>query len=167
MSSGDPAGGLAPPPMLLPDNPTSPGNGTAAPPLTDSPPAPGTLLAPPPSGANGSFTAVPPPPSPSVSSNNQVRMALLIGIGIGGLIMLVCVGIFVFWYKRRKRALGSYGFAHASEQGPKGEIFIIVLVKDWIFRFCNCSCAPPWHLTICCTRMYAGINSLLSCRSFH
>ncbi|XP_031099711.1 proline-rich receptor-like protein kinase PERK15 [Ipomoea triloba] len=108
MSSDDPAGGQAPPPMLLPDNPISPGNATAAPPLTDSPPAP----PPPPPGANGSFTAIPPP---SISSNNQVRMALLIGIGIGGLIMLVCVGIFVFWYKRRKRALGLYG----SEQGPK------------------------------------------------
>ncbi|XP_019192861.1 PREDICTED: proline-rich receptor-like protein kinase PERK15 [Ipomoea nil] len=115
MSSDDPAGVLAPPPMLLPDNPTSPGNATAAPPLTDSPPAPGTLLSPPP-GANGSFKAVPPP---SISSNNQVRVALLIGIGIGGLIMLVCVGIFVFWYKRRKRAHGLYGFANASEQGPK------------------------------------------------
>lgn len=135
MSSDDPAGGLAPPPMLLPDNPISPGNATAAPPLTDSPPAP----PPPPPGANGSFTAVPPP---SISSNNQVRMALLIGIGIGGLIMLVCVGIFVFWYKRRKRALGLYG----PEQGPKGEIFIIILVKDWIFRFSKCSYAPPYYL---------------------
>nr|GMC74880.1 proline-rich receptor-like protein kinase PERK15 [Ipomoea batatas] len=82
MSSDDPAGGQAPPPMLLPDNP--------------------------------------------------VRMALLIGIGIGGLIMLVCVGIFVFWYKRRKRALGLYG----PEQGHKGlQRYLLMLVSFLDYPF--------------------------------
>ncbi|XP_051147654.1 proline-rich receptor-like protein kinase PERK1 [Andrographis paniculata] len=70
------------------------------------------------------------PPSPlgkasSQSSNRTTLIALGVGIGIGGLVVLVCVGIFVLWYKRRKRKrFSDGGFAHAQEhkedpfQGP-------------------------------------------------
>ncbi|CAI9766101.1 unnamed protein product [Fraxinus pennsylvanica] len=103
-----------PPPPLpsLPDNatnPTTPVNSTNA----TTAPLPGNLtpgVAPPP--------PIPPPP-PGSSNRNTTLLALGVGIGIGGAIVLVCVGIFVLWYKRRNRRLGLNDFAYAPEQGPK------------------------------------------------
>ncbi|XP_073143459.1 proline-rich receptor-like protein kinase PERK15 [Henckelia pumila] len=62
--------------------------------------------------AAGAVAATPRP------TNGTTLVALGVGIGIGGAIVLVCVGIFVIWYRRRKRRRGLNGFACAS-QGPK------------------------------------------------
>ncbi|CAA2982139.1 proline-rich receptor kinase PERK15 [Olea europaea subsp. europaea] len=97
------------------------------PPATPSPPLP-SLPADnatnPTTPVNSTTTAPPvnltPEAAPPGSSNrNTTLLALCVGIGIGGAIVLVCVGIFVLWYKRRKRRLGLNNFAYASEQGPK------------------------------------------------
>ncbi|XP_047332843.1 proline-rich receptor-like protein kinase PERK15 [Impatiens glandulifera] len=53
----------------------------------------------------------PPPPPPPPSSANPLLIALGVGIGIGGLFVLLAVGIFVLFYKRRKkrrRALSAF-----------------------------------------------------------
>ncbi|RAL41744.1 hypothetical protein DM860_008926 [Cuscuta australis] len=119
MSSDDLAGGFSPPPLLSPDGSTS--NSTSAAPLsTRSPPAVETGLL----------------PSPASNNNNQVRTALLVGIGIGGVFMLVCVGIIVFWYKRRKRALGldghNYGKGSKAPSKPSLQTGIVsALQSQW------------------------------------
>ncbi|PIM97420.1 Serine/threonine protein kinase [Handroanthus impetiginosus] len=113
---------------------SSPPPGAAPSPISPSPPAPPppvVLLLPPPPPENG-----PSPPEngtppavavpPTGSSNNPTLVALGVGIGIGGAIVLVCVGIFVIWYKRRKRRrLGKEGFAYGPPypQGPKDDSF--------------------------------------------
>lgn len=81
--------------------------------LTISPPSP-----PKPESAvsAGAVVASPHP------TNGTTLVALGVGIGIGGAIVLVCVGIFVIWYKRRRRRHGLNGFAYAS-QGPKDDSF--------------------------------------------
>lgn len=88
------------------------------------PPAPVVLLSPAPAAGNGSVLG--PFPPGSGSSNKSTLVALGVGIGIGGAIVLVCVGIFVLWYKRRKRRLGLDGVSHAPLHGPKGEKIFIV-----------------------------------------
>ncbi|CAH9132298.1 unnamed protein product [Cuscuta epithymum] len=103
-SSDDPAGGFSPPPMLLPGGSTSPGNATLAPPATNSSPSSGSQ-----------------PASPQASDSNQVRTALCIGIGIGGVFMLICVGIFVFWYKTRKRCRESHYNEKGLKASPSGQ----------------------------------------------
>ncbi|XP_048140672.1 proline-rich receptor-like protein kinase PERK1 isoform X1 [Rhodamnia argentea] len=89
--------------------------------------------APAPAATNGSATSAtnstsplpPPPPSaPAPAPPNGglppgTLAALIAGIGIGGLIVLVGVGIFVVFYRKRKRRrleLGSY-----PAQGPKDD----------------------------------------------
>ncbi|KAL0415230.1 UNVERIFIED_CONTAM: Proline-rich receptor-like protein kinase PERK1 [Sesamum latifolium] len=92
--------------------------GPISPPAPPGPPSPAVLLFPPPLSENGTppGVAIPPPGS----SNRTTLLALGVGIGIGGAIVLVCVGIFVIWYKRRKRKLlGMAGFAYAPPQ-PQG-----------------------------------------------
>lgn len=122
MSSGLPGVPLGPTlPFSPADNattPPSPVNSSTTPPSTDvaSPPSPATLVIPPPSSVNGSSTPA------KGSSNNTTLVALGVGIGIGGALVLICVAIFVLWYKRRKRRLGLDGFDHAS-QGPKDNLF--------------------------------------------
>ncbi|KAL2243339.1 proline-rich receptor-like protein kinase PERK1 isoform X1 [Sesamum indicum] len=98
--------------------------GPISPPAPPGPPSPAVLLFPPPLPENGTppGVAIPPPGS----SNRTTLLALGVGIGIGGAIVLVCVGIFVIWYKRRKRKLlGMAGFAYAppQPQGPKDDPF--------------------------------------------
>ncbi|CDO98035.1 unnamed protein product [Coffea canephora] len=108
-----PAGGAAPPASSFP-----PGNDTTTP----SPPVGGTTNATGPSSAlnspsspgNGNAALNPPAP-PGQGSNRTTLVALGVGIGIGGAIVLVCVGIFLIWYKRRKRR-------HPPD--PKGDSFI-------------------------------------------
>ncbi|XP_030464653.1 proline-rich receptor-like protein kinase PERK1 isoform X2 [Syzygium oleosum] len=102
--------------------------------MSSSPPASA------PAAANGSFTPPPPPastvpstgtsppplpppaptlPAPSNGLPPGAMAALIVGIGIGGLIVLIGVGIFVIFYRRRKRGrleLGSY-----PAQGPKDD----------------------------------------------
>lgn len=89
----------------------------AAPPLsfTISPPSPPK----PESGIPVSAGAVVASPRPT---DGTTLVALGVGIGIGGAIVLVCVGIFVIWYRRRRRRNGLNGFAYAS-QGPKDDSF--------------------------------------------
>ncbi|KAL0354677.1 UNVERIFIED_CONTAM: Proline-rich receptor-like protein kinase PERK1 [Sesamum radiatum] len=106
----------SPPPEAAP--------GPISPPAPPGPPSPAVLLFPPPLSENGTppGVAIPPPGS----SNRTTLLALGVGIGIGGAIVLVCVGIFVIWYKRRKRKLlGMAGFAYAppQPQGPKDDPF--------------------------------------------
>lgn len=57
--------------------------------------------------------------------------------------MLVCVGIFVIWYKKRKRkgkSLGMDGFGYAPSQGLKGIIYAFLYVNIFFilcwFVFC-------------------------------
>nr|XP_018629339.1 proline-rich receptor-like protein kinase PERK15 isoform X2 [Nicotiana tomentosiformis] len=100
----------APPPPVDPSI-TPPATGVA------SPPSPATLIIPPPTSGNGtSRTGAP-------SSNSTTLVALGVGIGIGGALVLICVGIFALWYKRRKKRLGLDGFGHAPSQGPKDNCF--------------------------------------------
>ncbi|XP_022852092.1 proline-rich receptor-like protein kinase PERK1 [Olea europaea var. sylvestris] len=115
------------------------------PPATPSPPLP-SLPADnatnPTTPVNSTTTAPPvnltPEAAPPGSSNrNTTLLALCVGIGIGGAIVLVCVGIFVLWYKRRKRRLGLNNFAYASEQGPKGP-----RVKDTSIQDCTSNPSP-------------------------
>ncbi|KAL3840889.1 hypothetical protein ACJIZ3_025480 [Penstemon smallii] len=93
-----------PPPGVAP-GPTTP----------PSPPSSVVFLLPPPPPEHG--TPLPAPPT-----SNSSLLALGVGIGIGGAFVLVCVGIFVIWYKRRekRRRLGSDGLiVYAPPQGPK------------------------------------------------
>ncbi|CAN4088991.1 unnamed protein product [Withania somnifera] len=117
MSSGLPGVPLGPtlpfPPVdnaTTPPSPVNP-NTTIPPPSTDvaSQPSPATSIIPPPSTTKG-------------SSNNTTLVALGVGIGIGGALVLICVGIFALWYKRRKKRLGLDGFSHDSH-GPKDNLF--------------------------------------------
>ncbi|KAG8379957.1 hypothetical protein BUALT_Bualt07G0143600 [Buddleja alternifolia] len=98
-------------------------SGPTTPPSPPSPPSPAVLLLPPslPRNETPAAGATPPalPPPPPPSTNNTTLVALGVGIGIGGAIVLVCVGIFVIWYKRRKRKQRD-GFAYAPPQGHKG-----------------------------------------------
>ncbi|CAK9161486.1 unnamed protein product [Ilex paraguariensis] len=71
----------------------------------------------PPAG-NGSSTPTSSPPAPSSDSR---YVALGVGVGIGGALVLVCVGIFVIWYKRRKRRLALAGSLLITQQGPKDD----------------------------------------------
>lgn len=95
------AGGAAPPVSLFP-----PGDGTSTPPPpvdgTTNATGPSSSLNSPPSPGNGDASLNPPAP-PRQGSNSTTLVALGVGIGIGGAIVLVFVGIFVIWYKRRKR----------------------------------------------------------------
>ncbi|KAL7140190.1 hypothetical protein ABFS83_09G105200 [Erythranthe nasuta] len=103
--------------------PPGPAPGPTSPPSPFVPPAPVVLLLPPPPPPPENVTspaavATPPPGS----SNRTTLVALGVGIGIGGAVVLVCVGIFVFWYRRKKMsALLGDGFASAphQSQGPK------------------------------------------------
>ncbi|KAL2928517.1 Proline-rich receptor-like protein kinase PERK1 [Bienertia sinuspersici] len=95
-----------PPPEVTPLIPAD--NATMATP----PPPNGEAAAVPPSGENGT---VPPPnvgelpltPStpPSSGMSKDTLTALVVGIGLGGLIVLIAVGIYVFFYKRNKRKM--------------------------------------------------------------
>ncbi|KAL2555111.1 proline-rich receptor-like protein kinase PERK15 [Forsythia ovata] len=110
---------LQPSPPLPPlpaDNATNPTPSVNTTNTTSGPPSPAVLLFPPPTSGNLTPEAAPPP---GPSNRNTTLLALGVGIGIGGTIVLVCVGIFVIWYKRRKRRLGLNGFAYAPEHGPK------------------------------------------------
>ncbi|KAI6671900.1 hypothetical protein NL676_006785 [Syzygium grande] len=97
-------GSFTPPP---PPASTVPSTGAAAAPSTNS-------TSPPP--------PTPPAASPPATPNGLPKgtmAALIVGIGIGGLIVLIGVGIFVIFYRRRKRGrleLGSY-----PAQGPKDD----------------------------------------------
>lgn len=124
MSSGLPGVPLGPPLPFPPAGnatpPASPVNPSTAPPSPDvaRQPSPATLIIPPPSSVNGSSTP------PNGSANKTTIVALGVGIGIGGALVLICVGIFTLWYKRRKRRLGLNGFGHApSSQDPKDNLF--------------------------------------------
>lgn len=127
MSSPTPLfGGASGPTSTVPPPDNS---STSSPPVNDTitvgqpPPSPGVLLLPPPPGGNERVFSSPPP---SGSSNKTTLVALGVGIGIGGAIVLFCVGIFVLWYKRRKRRLGLNGFSYAPPpHGPKSEILKI------------------------------------------
>lgn len=84
------------------------------------PPSPVELVLPPPPPENTTQTAAAPPPvtvSPQRAvSSSTTLVALGVGIGIGGTIVLVCLGIFVIWYTRRKgKRLGMDGFGYASQ----------------------------------------------------
>uniref|UniRef100_A0A5B7BX59 non-specific serine/threonine protein kinase n=1 Tax=Davidia involucrata TaxID=16924 RepID=A0A5B7BX59_DAVIN len=112
----------SPPPGASPV-PTSP----PAPVATTTPPAPAAtespaslVTSPPPPVRNGSLPPILPPPR---SPNNTTLIALGVGVGIGGTIVLIAVGIFVCWYKRRKRSLGLAGSYVIPPQGPKDEPF--------------------------------------------
>ncbi|KAJ8553334.1 hypothetical protein K7X08_024012 [Anisodus acutangulus] len=96
-------------PLVPAHNATNP----PAPPSPDvaSQRSPATSIIPPPSSGNGSNT------TGHGSSNNTTLVALGVGIGIGGALVLICVGIFALWYKKRKRRLGLDGF------GPKDNLF--------------------------------------------
>lgn len=104
---------------------------SSSPPPAPAPAAPGgsnttSPLPPPPPAATTNSTSPPPPPPPAatgpVPPNGLPPGALaglIVGIGIGGLIVLVGVGIFVIFYRRRKRRrleLGNYPI-----QGPKDD----------------------------------------------
>ncbi|KAG6425918.1 hypothetical protein SASPL_110127 [Salvia splendens] len=87
---------------------------TSSPP-PPGPPSPAELLLPPPPSGNVTPPAITPPPA--ASSNRATLVALGVGIGIGGSIVLVFVGIFVIWYKRRRRKrFGEDGFGHGRSQ---------------------------------------------------
>ncbi|GFP99917.1 proline-rich receptor-like protein kinase perk1 [Phtheirospermum japonicum] len=114
------------PPLGVSPSPTSP----PSPPL--DPPSPVVLLFPPhtPENVTPPAPEVTPPPaavkSPPGSSSSTTFVALGVGIGIGGAIVLVCVGIFVIWYKRKKRkrlGMDEFGCASSQPQGPKGDPF--------------------------------------------
>ncbi|KAG8362874.1 hypothetical protein BUALT_BualtUnG0028200 [Buddleja alternifolia] len=94
---------------------------TTTPPSLPGPPSPVVLILPPsiPDNVTRTAAATPPPPP----SNSTTLVALGMGIGIGGAIVLVCVGIFVIWYKRRKKRLSLGGFAYAPSQGSKDDPF--------------------------------------------
>ncbi|KAG8388340.1 hypothetical protein BUALT_Bualt02G0115500 [Buddleja alternifolia] len=94
---------------------------TTTPPSLPGPPSPVVLILPPSIPDNGTRTAAATPPPPP--SNSTTLVALGMGIGIGGAIVLVCVGIFVIWYKRRKKRLRLGGFAYAPSQGSKDDPF--------------------------------------------
>lgn len=61
-------------------------------------PAVNITISPPP---NTSVVPAPPPPSSGLSK--QTLAALVVGIGLGGLIVLIAVGVFVFFHQRKKR----------------------------------------------------------------
>ncbi|KAK9666158.1 hypothetical protein RND81_14G165100 [Saponaria officinalis] len=84
------------PPLIPADNATAT---FPTPPSTAS--ATGLPAAVPPSSDTvaPSSTAVSPPPHTS----NSAAVALIVGIGLGGLIVLIGVGVFVFFYKRSKK----------------------------------------------------------------
>ncbi|XP_055825984.1 proline-rich receptor-like protein kinase PERK1 isoform X2 [Solanum dulcamara] len=117
MSTGLPGVPSGPPlPFPPADNATTP----TSPDLANQP-SPATSIIPPPSSVNGSSPMGVPSKG---SSNNTTLVALGVGIGIGGALVLICVGIFALWYKRRKRRLGLNDFGHASSsQGPKDNLF--------------------------------------------
>lgn len=124
MSSGLPGVASGPtlpfPPADNATTPPSPVNpGTASPfPDVASQPSPATSIIPPPTSVNGSSTTGAPPKG---SSSNTTLVTLGVGIGIGGALVLICVGIFALWYKRRKRRLGLDDFGHAPD--PKDNLF--------------------------------------------
>ncbi|KAF8027559.1 hypothetical protein BT93_E0461 [Corymbia citriodora subsp. variegata] len=101
----------------------SSGSTTTSPPPPASPvPSSSTVDAP----ASTNSTSPPPPTTPAATAPAPPKglppgtlAGLIVGIGIGGLIVLVGVGIFVIFYRRRKRRrleLGSYPL-----QGPKDD----------------------------------------------
>ncbi|XP_057535845.1 proline-rich receptor-like protein kinase PERK15 [Amaranthus tricolor] len=100
----------SPPPEITPLIPAD--NVTIA-----SPPVASTgLAALPPS--NSSTIPLTPPSSSGMSK--QTLTALIVGIGLGGLIVLIAVGIFVFFYKRRKRKLAEDGLLLPTKHNPFG-----------------------------------------------
>ncbi|KAH6820968.1 proline extensin-like receptor kinase 1 [Perilla frutescens var. hirtella] len=105
----------SPPPGVVPAPTSSP-----------RPPSPVEFVLPPPPPENITQTAaVAPPPvmiSPRrASSNSTTLVALGVGIGIGGTIVLVCVGIFVIWYTRRKwKRPGMDRFGYAKDDPYHG-----------------------------------------------
>ncbi|XP_059303199.1 proline-rich receptor-like protein kinase PERK15 isoform X1 [Lycium ferocissimum] len=114
MSSGLPGGALSPTLPLIPADNATPPPSPPSPEVT-SQPSPATSIIPPPSSNNT---------TPRGSSNSTTIVALGVGIGIGGALVLICVGIFALWYKRRKKRLGLEGFGHDhAAQGPKDNLF--------------------------------------------
>ncbi|KMT00809.1 hypothetical protein BVRB_9g220850 [Beta vulgaris subsp. vulgaris] len=85
----------SPPPEITPLIPADNVTVTAAPPA----PPTGEAAAVPPTSETASFPVT---PSSSSGMPRQTLTALVVGIGLGGLIVLIAVGIFVF-FKRRKR----------------------------------------------------------------
>ncbi|KAL3632980.1 Proline-rich receptor-like protein kinase perk1 [Castilleja foliolosa] len=119
---------LFPPPGTAPVSTSPPSPPLEASPSPPSqpidPPSPVVLLLPP----NTPENVTPPAAvtSPPRSSSSTTFVALGVGIGIGGAIVLVCVGIFVIWYRRRKKkrlGIDEFGCASSQPQGPKGDPF--------------------------------------------
>ncbi|CAO2813330.1 unnamed protein product [Amaranthus hypochondriacus] len=95
-------------------------------------PADNVTMAAPPAPSLGEAAALPPsnssdipltpsslPPSSSGMSKETLT-ALIVGIGLGGLIVLIGVGIFVFFYKRRKRKLAEDELVLPTKNNPSG-----------------------------------------------
>ncbi|KAK3410946.1 hypothetical protein EUGRSUZ_J02973 [Eucalyptus grandis] len=109
--------------VLSPPTPTS----EAAPVPIGEAPSPGAAAAPAPTGEAPFLqppatnpASPPPPPLPSAIgpvSPKGLSPGLIVGIGIGGLIVLVGVGIFVIFYRRRKERRLDLG--NDPIQGPK------------------------------------------------
>ncbi|XP_059640723.1 proline-rich receptor-like protein kinase PERK1 isoform X2 [Cornus florida] len=106
-------------PPISPPPPPSPAVNSTVPPTPDNtttPPSP----PPPPLVGNGISPPILPPPGGPGSPNTQL-IALGVGVGLGGAIVLIAVGIFVLWYKRKKRRQASVTLT--PPQGSKGDPF--------------------------------------------
>ncbi|XP_031252697.1 proline-rich receptor-like protein kinase PERK15 isoform X1 [Pistacia vera] len=121
MSSSPPS----PSPAASPP-PPPPTNGTASPP-SPSPPTNSTVSASPPTNStspaastptNGSNPEIPVTlPAPNGLPPGAIA-GLVVGVVIGGAIVLAAVGIFVLFYRRRKRKLAAQNLP---QQGPKND----------------------------------------------
>ncbi|XP_022721429.1 proline-rich receptor-like protein kinase PERK15 [Durio zibethinus] len=113
---------MSTPPSSSPMTPPSSPNTTSSPP-SSPPPTTSTSAAvsPPPSSAaspNGtSGDALQPPPSDGLPPGTLA--GLIVGVGLGALIVLIGVGIFVIFYRRKKRKLAQNHPGVPPSQGPK------------------------------------------------
>ncbi|KAE8655662.1 Proline-rich receptor-like protein kinase PERK15 [Hibiscus syriacus] len=117
---------MATPPSLSPISPPSPPNTTTtAPPSSlpnnTAPPTPPVTNNSDPvaDSPNGTFANLlpPPPPPRSVESLPPGTLAgLIVGVGLGALIVLIGAGIFVIFYRRRKKKLAN-NYSGAAPQG--------------------------------------------------
>ncbi|KAL2501383.1 Uncharacterized protein Fot_35231 [Forsythia ovata] len=69
-----------------------------------------------------------------------------VGIGIGGTILLVFVGIFVIWYKMRKKRIALNGLAYAPVRPQVDDIMTVL-------RF------PIFDSSICCLSQFLSVAS--------